>query len=149
MTQAEVDELLDRQRTVTLATIGPDGRPHLASMWFGRDGQDLLMWTYRTSQKARNVERDPRVSVIAETGDSYDQLRGACLDCAVKVVRDEAEVLELGRRVHERNSASAPGDDIVAVDAGLRVQAAKRIGLRLRVERVRSWDHRKLRAGAR
>ncbi|WP_433359832.1 TIGR03618 family F420-dependent PPOX class oxidoreductase [Streptosporangium sp. CA-115845] len=140
MTEAEAGTFLDAHHTVTLATLGPGGRPHLASMWFARDGWDLLMWTYGSSQKARNVERDPRVGVLAEAGEDYTELRGVSLDCAAEIVRDPAEVLALGQVLRLRNLAVVPGDE-----TGLRAQAAKRIGLRLRVERMRSWDHRKLR----
>ena len=141
MTDAEVAELLEAQRTVTLATIGPDGRPHLASMWFARDGADLLMWTYAVSQKARNIERDPRVTVLAESGHDYAELRGVSLDCVVEPVTGVGEVLEIGTLLHRRNTGAGLDDDGVE---RLRAQAAKRVGLRLRVERVRSWDHRKL-----
>lgn len=112
-------------------------------MWFARDGRELLLWTYRLSQKARNVERDLRVTVLAEAGEDYTELRGVSLDCTAEIVRDPPAVLELGRVLHARNAGAAPGRGTAAED-GLRAQAAKRIGLRLHVERVRSWDHRKL-----
>lgn len=143
MSPAEIAELLDACHTVSLATVGPDGRPHLAAMWFAMHGADLLMWTYRSSQKARNVERDPRVGVLAEDGVDYGALRGVCLDCRVELVRDHAEVLEIGRALFRRNAPAAPGGP-GADDAVLRAQAGKRIGMRLHVERARSWDHRKL-----
>jgi PPOX class probable F420-dependent enzyme len=145
MTDVEVSELLEGQRTVTLATVGSDGRPHLASMWFARDGCDLVLWTYAASQKARNVERDPRVAVLAEAGEDYTELRGVSLDCTARIERDPAEVLKLGRLLQVRNG-SAPVGSGAAAEAALAAQAAKRIGLRLSVERVRSWDHRKLTA---
>jgi PPOX class probable F420-dependent enzyme len=140
MGPAEVAALLEAQRTLTLATIGLDGRPHLASMWFAPEGADLLMWTYAASQKTRNLERDPRASVLGETGETYDTLRGFCLDVDVEVVRDPAEVLQIGRALHVRNLAGEPAE----VEEAVRAQAGKRVGLRLRVGRTRSWDHRRL-----
>lgn len=143
MDPAGVAALLEAMRTVTLATIGPDGRPHQASMWFAPDGSDLLMWTYASSQKTRNLERDPRASVLSETGATYDELRGLCLDVDVEIVRDSADILRIGRALHARN-AGAPGGDPSEVEQAVRVQAGKRVGLRLRVVRTRSWDHRRL-----
>ncbi|HEY1970240.1 MAG TPA: pyridoxamine 5'-phosphate oxidase family protein [Pseudonocardia sp.] len=148
MAEAEVAELLAEQRTVTLATIGPDGLPHLAAMWFAPDGPagiDLLIWTYGTSQKVRNLERDPRASVMAEAGVAYSELRGVCLDCEVALVRDPEEVLRIGRLLWARNLAGDGASPLGAeVEAGLRAQAGKRVGVRLRSVRIRAWDHRKL-----
>ena len=139
----EVAELLEQQRTVTLATIGPDGLPHLAGMWFVADGPDLLMWTYATSQKARNMERDPRVSVMAETGTGYGELRGVCLDCSVELLRDPEQVFAVGRALLARNLGLDPSSP--EAEAGLRAQATKRVAMRLHPVRTRSWDHRKVR----
>lgn len=147
LTDAEVHALLDEQRTVTLATIGPDGLPHLAAMWFALDGPDLLLWTYGVSQKARNVQRDPRAALLAEAGTGYGELRGVCLDCAVEVVREVEDVLAIGLRLFERNSRFDANAGL-PVEAELRRQATKRVGLRLRPVRVRGWDHRKLSSGA-
>lgn len=105
------------------------------------------MWTYASSQKARNLERDPRASVLGETGETYDQLRGVCLDCDVGIHRDPADVLRFGRALHARN-AGAPGGNAAEAERILRAQAAKRVGLRLRVARTRGWDHRRIGAPA-
>jgi PPOX class probable F420-dependent enzyme len=145
-----VADLLDEQRTLTLATIGPDGMPHLAAMWFAREGSGddmtVLMWTYGSSQKARNLVRDPRASLMAESGDSYDQLRGVCLDCKVELVDDYDEVLEAGQTLHRKYLANPDldADAEQAMAAGLRAQAKKRVVMRFTVDRARTWDHRKL-----
>lgn len=149
-----VADLLDEQRTLTLATIGPDGMPHLAAMWFVREGPDhetgqdmtVLMWTYGTSQKARNLIRDPRASLMAEGGEAYDQLRGVCLDCRVEIIDGYEEVLEAGQTLHRKYLANPDLDAQAreAMMAGLRAQAKKRVVMRFHVERARTWDHRKL-----
>jgi PPOX class probable F420-dependent enzyme len=145
-----VADLLDEQRTLTLATIGPDGMPHLAAMWFARDGvgedMTVLMWTYGTSQKALNLIRDPRASLMAEGGDAYDQLRGVCLDCHVEIVDTYDEVFEIGQLLHRKYLANPDlGEEAEqAMLAGLRAQAKKRVVMRFHVDRARSWDHRKL-----
>jgi PPOX class probable F420-dependent enzyme len=158
MASAAIAEVLDEQRTLTLATIGPDGMPHLAAMWFVRtgpcdgsgdgsdDGTDLLMWTYGTSQKALNVKRDPRASIMAEGGEAYDQLRGVCLDCDVEVVEGAEAVFPIGMTLHSKylDDPNLSDEHRAALEAGIRKQANKRVGLRFRVRRARSWDHRKL-----
>src|SRR3989442_940705 len=60
MSEKELERFLDEERVLTCATIGPNGRPHLMPLWYVRDGRTLYAWTYGKSQKARNLERDPR-----------------------------------------------------------------------------------------
>lgn len=140
MEPEEVTEFVEAQRTLTLATIGRDGRPHLVAMWFARDGDELLMWAYGASQKIRNIERDSRVTVHAEQGHAYDELRGVSLDARAEILRDPADVLAVGRRVHRRYRGGEPSD----APEEPRDQARKRVALRLRIEGIHSWDHRKL-----
>ena len=60
---------LDRPSVAILSTVGPDGEPHAAAMWFLRDDDRLLMLTGAGSQKQRNMERDPRVAVVVDHRD--------------------------------------------------------------------------------
>ena len=141
MTEAELAEFLDSQRTVTCATLGPGGRPHLAALWYvpAPEGR-LHCWTYAASQKARNLERDPRATLLTEAGDTYQELRGVSMECDAELVRDPEQVLEIGVALDVRHGA-ADGPEL---RAALAPQAAKRVGIRFSPTRVSSWDHRKL-----
>ncbi len=79
MTDDEVLEFLDQQRVLVCATLGQDGWPHLAPLWYVLRGGTVWAWTYAKSQKVRNLERDPRASVQVEAGEDYAQLRGVLL----------------------------------------------------------------------
>ena len=140
MSEAELAAFLDAQRTVTCATIGPQGRPHLVALWYVPMGAQLDCWTYATSQKARNLERDPRATLLTEAGTTYQELRGVSLECDAELVRDPDQVLDIGVALAVRHGAR-PGPDL---RAGLAPQAAKRVGIRFHPTRVSSWDHRKL-----
>ena len=140
MSEAELAEFLDAQRTVTCATLGPGGRPHLTGLWYVPVGGRLDCWTYAASQKARNLERDLRATLLTEAGTAYQELRGVSVECDAELVRDPGQVLDLGVALAVRYRA-APGPDL---RAGLAAQAAKRVGLRFHPTRVSSWDHRKL-----
>ena len=144
MTPAEVATFLAEPHKLQLATIGRDGIPHLVSMYYApeEDGS-LAFWTYRTSQKARNLERDPRCSALVETGEGYDQLVGVQVVGRVEATDDVDEVLEIGARVYGRY---LDGGLPEGLDDFLADQARKRRAYRLRVERTASWDHRKLMA---
>jgi PPOX class probable F420-dependent enzyme len=140
MDEAELAAFLETQRTVVCATVGTSGRPHLAALWYVPDGGRLDCWTYAASQKARNLERDPRATLLTEAGATYQELRGASLECDAELVRDPDLVLDVGVALAVRYGAT-PGPEL---RAGLAGQAAKRVGIRFRPTRVSSWDHRKL-----
>jgi PPOX class probable F420-dependent enzyme len=141
MTEAEVAAFLDAQRTLICATVGPGGRPHLAALWYLPAAGRLDCWTYAASQKARNLARDPRATLMTEAGTAYHELRGVSLECDAELVRDPGLVLDIGVALTARYSGASPTADLRAALAG---QAAKRVGIRFHPTRVSSWDHRKL-----
>jgi PPOX class probable F420-dependent enzyme len=142
MSEAELAAFLDAQRTVICATLGPTGRPHLTALWFVPAGGGRLdCWTYAASQKARNLERDPRATLLTEAGAAYQELRGVSMECDAELVRDPDLVLDIGVALAVRYRG---GPDTDELRAGLARQAAKRAGIRFHPTRVSSWDHRKL-----
>ena len=93
LTQDEVDELLAGLRSMTMASLGPDGQPHLVAMWFAVLDGDICFETKAKSQKAVNLRRDPRISCLAEDGDVYEELRGVAIEGRAEVSDDP----EIGR----------------------------------------------------
>jgi nitroimidazol reductase NimA-like FMN-containing flavoprotein (pyridoxamine 5'-phosphate oxidase superfamily) len=144
MSRAEVDALLSLPVTGTLTTLGLDGWPHSAGMWFFREGDEMLMWTYAKSQKARNLDRDQRASFLIEHGEPYKDLRGVLVRSSARLISSEEEITEIGRSVYDRYLFS---QTVVPYEQGPNVeverQAAKRIGIALPLDRVTSWDHSK------
>src|SRR5947199_8751487 len=95
MTDDELRDFLDEQRIVSVATLGPKGRPHLVPLWYvPADDGELIGWTYAKSQKARNLERDPRATLQVEEGVQYDELRGVMLECEVAIEREPQAVAD-------------------------------------------------------
>jgi len=139
MTPEEVDAFLAEQKTVTCATNGLHGFPHLMPLWYVlRDGR-IWAWTYAKSQKVRNLERDSRATLQIETGIEYAELRGVMLRCDVEIHRDVDVIVDFAMELVERYSGGAE-----AAREAFRQQAPKRVGLEV-VERDRvTWDHRKL-----
>ena len=153
MTPEEVQAFLEEQRTVTCATNGHNGFPHLMPLWYvlrdtqptssaGTGEQRIWAWTYAKSQKVKNLERDPRATLQVETGVEYAELHGVMLRCDVEIHRDVDVVVDFAMELVGRYSGSGPEHD-AARDA-FRAQAPKRVALEF-VERGRvTWDHRKL-----
>lgn len=141
MSPDEVAALLDEARTLQVATINPDGTPHLVAMWFAVEDGNATFWTYAKSQKVTNLRRDPRLTVLVETGDSYDQLRGVSIVGRAALLEDRADVLALGERIYERYWGPITDD---AIREGVHTMGAKRVGVVVRADKIVSWDHRKL-----
>jgi len=120
------------------AGVGPGDGQHPSG--HGHAGH-LACWTYAASQKARNLERDPRATLLTESGTTYEELRGASLECDAELVRDPGRVLDIGVALAARYRGLPPAPDL---RAALSIQAAKRVGIRFHPTRVSSWDHRKL-----
>jgi hypothetical protein len=120
--------------------VGPRGLPHMVPLWYVAEDLELVGWTYAKSQKARNLERDPRATIGIEDGVQYHELRGVMFECDVEMERDAGKVEGYGLRLFERYAGEL-NDDIRQMVAK---QAPKRIGLRFVPSRVVSWDHRKL-----
>jgi PPOX class probable F420-dependent enzyme len=144
MDAEELAAFLAQERTLTCATLGRDGWPHLAPLWYvvrGDGAAEPWAWTYAKSQKVRNLERDPRCTVQVEAGTDYGELRGMMARARCEIVRDPDAVAALGAELAERYGGGALTPE--QRDA-MRAQAAKRVGLRFVLGEIASWDHRKL-----
>jgi PPOX class probable F420-dependent enzyme len=140
LTDDEIAQFLAAPRTLSVATLGADGRPHLSAVWYGFVGADIAFLTYRSSQKAVNLRRDPRVTCMAEEGRSYAELRGVTLTGRAEVLDDEEVRFRLALSTGERyeGGSSEPDHDQI------RASIAKRVAVRVAADDVASWDHRKL-----
>jgi PPOX class probable F420-dependent enzyme len=139
----EQAELLDSERVVVVTSIGPRGWPHSMPMWFVvRDGE-LWVWTYAKSQKVKNLERDPRATLLIETGFEYTELRGIQIEARAELIRDTEAVFEFAKELTVRYAEGIESVDGDAA-AALRAQAPKRVAIHFEPVRTATWDHRKL-----
>lgn len=76
MTDEETDAFLREQRTCRVATVSPDGRPHVGALWFVWDGTSLWLYSITRSRRWSDLRKDPRISVVVDSGEAYDELRG-------------------------------------------------------------------------
>ncbi len=139
----EQAELFDAERVVIVSTHGPRGWPHSMPMWFTVRNGEFWIWTYAKSQKVKNLERDPRATLLVEAGEEYMELRGVQIEAEAEIIRDPERVLDFGTDLTIRYSE---GIDSIEGDAAeaMKAQAAKRVAIRFEAKRVASWDHRKL-----
>jgi len=140
MTDEEIAQFIEQRRIATMATIGPSGTPHLVAMWYAvLDGQ-IWFETKSKSQKVKNLRRDNRITVSIEAGHTYDQLRGISIEGRAVIVEDTSALWDVGVSVWERYTGPYSED----VKPFVEMMLNNRVAVRVDVERIRSWDHRKL-----
>ena len=136
LTPEEQDRFLREHGKASLATLDPDGFPHVVAMGYFYEDGAFWMTSYAKAQKVLNIRRDPRVGLMVESGEAYAELRGV-------MVRGTCEIIEDPERVrgamNRRRDHSAGGGSRAGLDS-----AAKRVLLKIVPQKIASWDHAKL-----
>ncbi len=140
MTPEEVDAFIHERRPMTMCSINHDGSIHAVAMWYGFLEGAVAVETKAKAQKAQNLLRDPRLTCMFEDGDYYEELRGVELVGRAEVVDDPERMFDLGVSVFERYYNPYTEELRPFVETMLH----KRVVIKLHVDRVVSWDHRKL-----
>lgn len=141
MTDDELWKFIEEQKTIQVATINRDGTPHLMPLWFAVVDGAIVLETFSKSQKIKNLERDPRITLLFEDGKVYQELRGASIQAKAELVHDDERVHQLHMQVLLRNAPELGRDTI---DKASRSMAPKKTAILVRPEKVVSWDHTKL-----
>ena len=146
MTKDEVDAYIQSKLTVVINSIGKDGVPHPAPMWFAvEDDGTLVMTTFTKNQKILNLKRDPRVTLLLEDGTVYAELRGVIMYGTAELTDDVDAVVSILTAIGRHGGSGGISDSLSdAEQAGLQAQAQKRTAIRVKPTKVVSWDHRKL-----
>ena len=140
MTEAEVDAFLAGRHTMNVASYNHDGTIHLVAMWYAVLDGDPVFWTFGKSQKIKNLQRDPRITLLVESGEEYGELRGVEIVGTATVITDHDPIMEIGEAVYARYFGEVTDE----VRPFVELTGAKRYGVRISPQRVVSWDHRKL-----
>jgi len=140
MSHEEIVEFLHQQRSSTVATYGPQGQIHLVGMWYAVRDDTVWIETKAKAQKVANLRRDPRMSFLVEAGHTYDQLRGVAMEGTGVIIDDPDVVWDVCVDIFNRYN----GDYTDEMKPFVEFMAKNRVVVRLDVDRVRSWDHRKL-----
>ncbi|MCB1257071.1 MAG: PPOX class F420-dependent oxidoreductase [Microthrixaceae bacterium] len=140
MTDDEVREFIDQQRSATVATVSPDGVPHLVAMWYAVVDGEIWFETKAKSQKALNIKRNPTVSFLVEDGHTYDTLRGVSIEGTAEITDDPDALWKVGVSIWERYNGPYSEEVKPLVEFMLH----NRIAVRIKAQRTRTWDHRKL-----
>ena len=144
MSPDEIRAYLREGHTMTLVTNGPHGYPHAVAMFFVID-EDLTVRfsTYASSQKVKNIERDPRVTLLVETGTAYSELRGVMLEGEANITTDLDQTVATMIEANSVTGSPLPDLEQIPNDVKLKM-AGKRVLVSVKPSRFVSWDHGKL-----
>jgi len=149
-TPDEIDAFLAEEMTLIVTTIGKDGHPHTAPMWFFMEDGKIVFRSFTKSQKIVNLRRDPRITVLVERGVAYAELQAVMIQCTARLVDgadDPAYVLESYRRLAARYPMVGPEPvdlDPDALEQAFGRFAPKNTAVIVEAEKAVSWDHTKL-----
>ena len=141
MTDEEMWNFIESRKSIQIATINKDGSPHLTTLWFAILDGKIVLETFTKSQKVVNLKRDPRISALVESGESYNDLRGVSINANAELISDVEEVHRLHMAVLLRNTPEIPLEVLEKASASM---ASKKTAILIEPERVMSWDHTKL-----
>lgn len=141
MTPEEARAFVKSRHACAFATIGHDGYPHVVAMGYTVKDGVIVMTSYAKAQKVVNLRRDPRATVLVESGSKYKELRGVMIRGRVELAEGPEAVSEVLRLVGA--SPDRPGEISTRNQEAIR-RAHKRVVMRFHPERWASWDHSKI-----
>jgi PPOX class probable F420-dependent enzyme len=140
MSDAEIEEFLSGRHTMNVASFNHDGTIHLVAMWYAVLDGDPVFWTFGKSQKIKNLQRDPRITLLVESGEEYGELMGVEIVGKATVLTDKDDIMAIGEAVYARYFGEVTDE----VRPFVELTGAKRFGVRVAADRIVSWDHKKL-----
>jgi PPOX class probable F420-dependent enzyme len=147
MTHDEIQAFFHEQKTLQVATIGSDGFPHVAPMWFVVEDGKIVFRSFTKSQKIVNLQRNPQFTVLLEDGHAYAELRGVMIKANARLVTERDFVLRVYGKLAARYVmfGSEPVElDPEALEQAFGRFAEKNTAVIVEPVKVISWDHRKL-----
>ena len=141
MTDEEMKLFIQEQKSLQVSCMGPDGWPHLTTLWFAVVDQRIVFETYTRSQKILNLQRNPNVTILLEDGIVYEKLRGVMIKGKAVLESKPENVEKYAKAVMIRNQPEI-GEEILSEAA--KQMSLKRTAVIIEPREIISWDHTKL-----
>lgn len=144
LTDQEIREFVDSSRTLIIVSNSRDGYPHPMPMWFYMDADgNFYCTTFRKSQKVLNFRRDPKASLLVESGEEYVELKSVLAYATCEVIDDFDTVCDTLVKINTKGR-DVDEAQVKALLAAVSGTADKRVVLKFTPEKIVSWDHAKL-----
>ena len=102
ISEREIGNFVAENRTLTIASFGPNGHIHLVAMWYVVVDGQICFATKVKAQKVTNLRRNPQCSILIETGDTYDELRGVSFEGLMEISEEPELRWKTGVNLWER-----------------------------------------------
>lgn len=144
LSEQERRDFIDGAKTLIIVSNGRNGYAHPMPMWFYRDADDRL-WctTFSKAQKVLNYQRDPKASLLIESGLEYAELKGVVIYADAAIVEDKAKVADILVNINARGR-TLNDEQRAQLRSAVAKTAEKRVGLCFTPRQYVSWDHKKL-----
>lgn len=144
LTEQEIGAYMVEQKTLIIISNGVDGYPHAMPMWFYADDAGCLYCsTFRKSQKVLNFRRDPKATLLVESGEEYAELKSVLVYATVEIIDDFDAVCDALVKINTKGT-QVDAAQVEALLGAVSKTAEKRVILKFHPERYVSWDHAKL-----
>lgn len=144
MDKNEIQEFFEQAKTLIIVSNGRDGYPHPMPMWFCVDESGAFYCTtFAKSQKVINWKRDPKASLLVESGEQYSELKGVVIYASAEIIDQPEVVVDTLLRISCKGK-NLSHIEIESLRADIAKVATKRVVLKFVPERYVSWDHEKL-----
>lgn len=144
LSDAEIRAFLDSRKTLIIVSNGKDGYPHPMPMWFYVDDEGCLyVTTFGKAQKVLNWRRDPKASLLVESGTEYAQLKGVVIYARAEIIDNLDTAIDTLVKINTRGT-KVDAAQREALTAAVSKTAAKRAVIKFHPQRYVSWDHSKL-----
>jgi len=135
---------LESQKTIIIVSNSKEGYPHPMPMWFSFDDDETIYCTtFGKSQKVLNYRRDPKASLLVESGTEYAELKGVVYNARAEIIEATDQVVETLVRINTRGRSVSEEERRALTGAVLKT-AEKRVVLKFAPIKIISWDHSKL-----
>jgi nitroimidazol reductase NimA-like FMN-containing flavoprotein (pyridoxamine 5'-phosphate oxidase superfamily) len=144
LSDEEIRSFMNEARTLIIVSNGRNGYPHPMPMWFYvDDAGDFYCTTFRKSQKVLNFRRDPRASLLVESGEEYAELKSVLAYAECEVIDDFDTVCDTLVKVNTKGR-EVDDAEVEQLLGAVSKTAEKRVVLKFTPSEIISWDHAKL-----
>ncbi len=140
----EIRDYMLEQKTLIIVSNGKDGYPHPMPMWFYQDAEGALYCsTFKKSQKVFNFRRDPKASLLVESGSEYAELKSVLIYANTEVIDDFDQVCDALVKINTKGQ-EVTEEQAEKLLAAVSKTAEKRVLLKFTPAKYVTWDHSKL-----